>query len=87
MTIPIAPASLVSDDKPDFLDPRFVFLERASARFDMVQINEMELDEAFEGLVPAFKELIDYESDFDRLVEQIAKQNKPRRPVPIRRPL
>jgi hypothetical protein len=78
MTIPIAPASLVCDDQPDFLDPRFVFLERASTRFDMVQINEMELDEAFEGLISAFKELIDYESDFDRLVEQIAKQNKAR---------
>ena len=41
----------------------------------------MKLDEAFDGLVPAFKELIDYESDFDRLVEQIAKQNEATRPA------
>jgi len=81
MTIPIAPASLVCDDNPDFLDPRFVFLSRASARYDLVQTFQMKLDEAFDGLVPAFKELIDYESDFDRLVEQIAKQNEATRPA------
>jgi hypothetical protein len=83
MTIPISPASLVRNDCSDSedIDPRFVFLAQASARYDLVQLREMDLDEAFEGLVPAFKELIEYESDFDRLVEQIAKQNKARRPA------
>ena len=78
MTVAISPASLVRDDYCDFLNPKFVFLARASARFDLVQTFQMDLDEAFEGLVPAFKELIDYESDFDREVERIAKQNKAR---------
>ena len=81
MTIAIAPASVICDEDSYLLDPRFVFLAQASARYDLVQICEMKLDEAFGGLVPAFKELIDYESDFDRLVEQIAKQNKATRPA------
>jgi hypothetical protein len=87
MTVAIAPASLVcnSDSPGVIVDPRFVFLARANARYDLVQTFQMDLDEAFEGLVPAFKELIDYESDFDRLVEEIAKQNKARRPTPARR--
>jgi hypothetical protein len=32
-------------------DPRLVFLARASARLVLVEIGEMDLDEAFEGLI------------------------------------
>ena len=78
MTVAIAPASLVCDDYSDSLDPRLVFLARASVRYELVRTFQMDLDEAFEGLVPAFIQLIDYESDFDREVERIAKQNKAR---------
>ncbi len=33
------------------VDPRLVFLERASTRLILVNAGEMELDEAFDGLV------------------------------------
>jgi hypothetical protein len=34
-----------------FVDPRLVFLARASARLVLVESGEMDLDEAFDGLV------------------------------------
>jgi hypothetical protein len=36
-------------------DPRLVFLERASARLFLVEAGEMNLDEAFEGLVASLE--------------------------------
>jgi hypothetical protein len=37
-----------------YADPREVFLARAAARDRLVQSGEMDLDEAIEGLIPAF---------------------------------
>lgn len=36
------------------IDPRLAFLARAAARCFLVEAGEMEIDEAFDGLVPAF---------------------------------
>jgi hypothetical protein len=36
------------------VDARLAFLLRASVRFDLIELGEMGLDEAFDGLVPAF---------------------------------
>ena len=33
------------------LDPKLAFLARAAARFELVQSGEMQIDEAFDGLV------------------------------------
>jgi hypothetical protein len=33
------------------IDPRLVFLARASARLVLVEVGEMDLDEAFDGLI------------------------------------
>ncbi len=41
----------------DGVDPREVFLERASARFLLVKAGAMPLDEAINGLAPAFREI------------------------------
>jgi len=40
-------------------DPREVFLARAAARDRLVQSGDMSLDEAFDGLVPAFFAIVD----------------------------
>jgi hypothetical protein len=44
-----------SDNRPD---PRLVFLERAAARLLLLDACLMELDEAFDGLAFAFRELV-----------------------------
>jgi hypothetical protein len=41
----------------DTIDPRLAFLACASARLNLVEIGEMELDTAFAELVPAFREI------------------------------
>ncbi len=52
------------------VDPRLVFLERASARLILVDAGEMELDEAFNGLVahlqcPCSREIVErWERDY-----------------------
>ena len=46
-------------DAPQAVDPRLVFLLRASARWDLVDAGEMTLDEAFADLVPALDGLIE----------------------------
>jgi hypothetical protein len=33
------------------VDPRLAFLARAAARFELVQVGVMDIDEAFEGLI------------------------------------
>jgi hypothetical protein len=45
---------------PDSLqaDPRLVFLARAGARELLVDAGELTIDEAFDGLVPAFVEIL-----------------------------
>jgi hypothetical protein len=40
-------------------DPREVFLARAAARDRMVMSGTMSIDEAFDGLVPAFIAIVD----------------------------
>jgi hypothetical protein len=42
----------------DAIDPRLAFLARASARLVMVEIGEIDLDEAFDGLVDPFMALL-----------------------------
>jgi hypothetical protein len=39
------------------VDPRLAFLIRAAVRFDLVELGEMGLDEAFDGLAPAFRSI------------------------------
>jgi hypothetical protein len=39
------------------VDPRLAFLIRAAVRFDLVEAGELSLDEAFDGLVPAFQSI------------------------------
>jgi hypothetical protein len=43
---------------PDTIDPRLAFLARASARLLMVEIGEIDLSEAFDGLVEPFVALV-----------------------------
>jgi hypothetical protein len=40
---------------PDKTTRRLIFLARAAARFDLVQCGEMEINEAFEGLVVSLR--------------------------------
>jgi len=40
-------------------NPRLVFLARASARELLVDAGELTIDEAFDGLVPAFLEILE----------------------------
>jgi hypothetical protein len=46
----------------DAIDPRLVFLARASARLIMVEIGEIDLSEAFDGLVEPFMALVQSQS-------------------------
>jgi hypothetical protein len=48
---------IVTDTGMMLADPREVFLARAAARDRLVQAGEMDLDEAFAGLVPAFEQI------------------------------
>jgi hypothetical protein len=41
----------------DALDPRYLFLIRASARLRLVESRDLTLDEAINGLIDAFREL------------------------------
>jgi hypothetical protein len=58
------------------VDPKLAFLARAAARFELVHTGEMNIDEAFAGLVVGLscacdRELIDrWERDFPRLAPQ-----------------
>jgi hypothetical protein len=54
----IASENSPSPDSPQ-ADPRLVFLARASARELLVDAGELTIDEAFEGLVPAFLEILE----------------------------
>jgi hypothetical protein len=38
-----------------YIDPRLVFLQRASVRLYLVEASEMTLDEAFEGLLDSLQ--------------------------------
>ena len=38
-------------------DPRAAFLLRAACRWDLYEIGEMDLDEAFDGLIEPFMEI------------------------------
>jgi hypothetical protein len=40
------------------VDPRLAFLARAAARFELVKAGEMQLDDAFDGLIEAFTHLV-----------------------------
>ena len=53
----IASENSPSPDSPQ-ADPRLVFLARASARELLVDTGELTIDEAFDGLVPAFLEIL-----------------------------
>jgi hypothetical protein len=39
-------------------DPRLSFLLRAACRFDLVELGELELGEAFDGLIPSFEAIL-----------------------------
>ena len=54
----IASENSPSPDSPQ-ADPRLVFLARASARELLVDAGELTIDEAFDGLVPAFLEILE----------------------------
>jgi hypothetical protein len=41
------------------IDPRLVFLERAAARLTLIEAGIMNLDEAFDGLLPAILNIVD----------------------------
>jgi hypothetical protein len=50
---------VVEEIPPDKLvDPRIVFLARAAARDHLVAAGEMDIDEAINGLLPAFEQLV-----------------------------
>ena len=53
----IASENSPSPDSPQ-ADPRLVFLARASARELLVDTGELTIDEALDGLVPAFLEIL-----------------------------
>jgi hypothetical protein len=44
-------------------DPRAAFLLRAAARWQLIEIGEIELDEAFGGLVEQFEALVPCQCD------------------------
>jgi hypothetical protein len=52
-----SPARKESPDT-DAIDPRLAFLARASARLVMVEIGEIDLSEAFDGLIEPFMALV-----------------------------
>jgi hypothetical protein len=54
----IASEDSPSPDSPQ-ADPRLVFLARASARELLVDGGELTIGEAFDGLVPAFLEILE----------------------------
>ena len=54
----IASENSPSPDSPQ-ADPRLVFLARASARELLVDAGELTIDEAFDGLVPTFLEILE----------------------------
>ena len=54
----IASENSPSPDSPQ-ADPRLIFLARASARELLVDAGELTIDEAFDGLVPTFLEILE----------------------------
>jgi hypothetical protein len=54
----IASENIPSPDSPQ-VDPRLALLARASARELLVDAGELTIDEAFDGLVPAFLEILE----------------------------
>jgi len=54
----IASENSPSPDSPQ-ADPRLAFLARASARELLVDAGELTIDEAFDGLVPAFLKILE----------------------------
>jgi hypothetical protein len=67
---------LIAAHCDDDIDPRLALLARASAHLTLVELGEMDLDEAIDDLVPAFEELRG--DSFEALVERLAKENKAR---------
>jgi hypothetical protein len=57
MTIHFTPAAVLIDGK---VDRRLAFLARAAARFELVQAGEMDIGEAYDGLI------VDLRCDCDR---------------------
>jgi hypothetical protein len=67
---------LIAAHCSDEIDPRLAFLARASAHLTLVELGEMDLEEAIDDLVPAFEGLRG--DSFEALVEQLAKETKAR---------
>jgi hypothetical protein len=44
--------------EPDFIDERLGFLARASALHHLVELNEIDVDQAFDDLVTPFLEIV-----------------------------
>ena len=64
------------------LDPQLIFLERASARLVLVEAGKISLDDAFDGLIPAFRDLAmqrDILERMERLYPHIRLKPKLRR--------
>ena len=72
------------DDTDNRPDPRLVFLERAATRLLLIDACLMELDEAFDGLAVAFRELV-ATCLCDRETLERWERNYPPRPLPSRR--
>jgi hypothetical protein len=53
-----SPVGKAFPDTKATIDPRLVFLARASARLVMVEIGEIDVREAFDGLVEPFMALV-----------------------------
>jgi hypothetical protein len=63
------------------VDPRLVFLARAEARLILVEVGEMDLDEAFDGLIVESPcSICDYRSKWvEQLVERWEHTHPPRK--------
>jgi hypothetical protein len=53
------PAMVQSNDLVE-IDPRLAFLQQASARCTLVEMNELPLDTAFGGLIEAFSQIVGF---------------------------
>jgi hypothetical protein len=70
----VADLFVIGPVHPDKTTRRLIFLARAAARFDLIQCGEMEINEAFEGLIVSLRCTCDRErlelcSRLDRLPE------------------
>ena len=60
------------------IDPRLVFLERAAARVALIEAGLMNLDEAFDGLMPAILNLADCRC-YREILESLDRHQPPRK--------